>query len=50
MHTLNKYMTYYRDGIANWWNHITFWEYMTLMIVALVAGYLMLKCCGGRTA
>jgi hypothetical protein len=49
MRTINRYLTFYQEGIVDWWNHITFWGYITLMVMSLIAGYFMMKCCGGRT-
>ena len=41
--TAIKYLTYYVEGIAYWWDHITPWEYLAILIAALGLGYVLLR-------
>jgi len=29
--------------LADWWNHITFWQYVAVMIASFLMGCLLLK-------
>lgn len=37
------YLDYYCDFIASWWAHISYWEYIVVMILCLGAGWVMLR-------
>jgi hypothetical protein len=38
-----KYLTYYTDGIVNWWDHIGPGQYLGILIGVVVVGYWLLK-------
>ena len=39
----SRYITYYSEGIANWWDNITLNQYLGLLIAALILGFWLLK-------
>lgn len=41
----SKWLDFYVDYVANWWHHISYTEYMVLMLLSLAGGWLLLKSC-----
>ena len=43
--TASKWLDYYLNYVSDWWAHITFNQYMILMVLSLFVGWLLLKSC-----
>lgn len=41
--TAVKYMAFYERLVTGWWNTITFWQYIGLMVTCLVVGYVWMS-------
>lgn len=41
--TTMKYMAFYQRFVTDWWDHITYWQYVSLMIVFLIIGYMWMS-------
>lgn len=41
--TVMWYLNYYCEFIANWWAHISYWEYIIVMLACLGIGWVMLR-------
>lgn len=41
--TASRWLGFYMDYVSDWWDHITYSQYMVLMALGLVAGWLLLK-------
>ena len=41
--TIKWHLNFYADFIANWWAHISFAQYVSLMILSLVVGYYLMQ-------
>ena len=41
--TIKWYLNFYGEFIANWWDHISFTQYVLLMVLSLVVGYYLMQ-------
>ena len=41
--TAIKYLEFYQRFISDWWHQITFWQYVSLMVLFLVVGYMWMS-------
>jgi hypothetical protein len=39
----SKWFNVYADYLDNWWSHITYSQYMVLMVLGLLFGWILLK-------
>ncbi len=37
-----RYLDFYQDFVCDWWNSVTYWQYVGLMVIGLLAGAMML--------
>lgn len=37
------YLNFYQEFLVDWWQHITYWEYILVMVACLGAGWVMLR-------
>ncbi len=41
--TTVKYLEFYQRFVSDAWHHITYWQYISLMILFLIIGYMWMS-------
>jgi len=40
---ISKTFAWYCNYVADWWSHISYWEYIGVLVACLAAGWMMLR-------